>query len=143
MEPMTLAPSSLVSVTDVSVPPMTDARIGAIGLTPAAPEAGVRVTVAGGAGAELAELREGPEDVAELTGPGDVVVGCDDVARRPEADVQAASARIAAVAAATHRAPAATAPSEATTAHADGAGRLIVAIRSAFWAQRHITIGSH
>jgi len=45
--------------------------------------------------------------------------------------VHAASANTATAAATAHRAPPATASSEATTTHADGVGHLIVTIRSA------------
>jgi hypothetical protein len=141
MAPVTAVPSALVRVTDVSVPPLTEARTGTIGLTPAEPEAGVRVTVAGGAAGVLAELP--PVDAAEPTGRDDVAVVLTEVEWCPAvADVHPASAQTAAVMATTRRAPAATVPSEVTTTHADGAGHFIVTIRSARSAQRHITIGS-
>jgi hypothetical protein len=129
MAPVTLVPSSLVRVTEVSVPQLTEARIGAIGLTAAAPEAGTRVTIAGGAAAVLAEVLD---DVAPRAGLDEVVVGPVEVDRCPVgAAVQAARAMTATVAAAAHPVPPATASSEATTTRADGAGPLIVTIRSA------------
>jgi hypothetical protein len=129
MAPVTLVPSSLVRVTEVSVPPLTEARIGAIGLTAAAPEAGTRVTIAGGAAAVLAEVLD---DVVPRAGLDEVVVGPVEVDRCPVGvAVQAARAMTATVAAAAHRVPPATASSEATTTRADGAGPLIVTIRSA------------
>jgi hypothetical protein len=115
MVPVTLVPSSLVRVTEVSVPPRTEARIVAIGLTAAAPEAGTRVTIAGGAAAVLAELLD---DVAPRAGLDEFVVGPVEVDRCPGGvAVHAASAKTATVA--------------ATTTRADGAGPLIVTIRSA------------
>ena len=87
----------MVRVTDVSVPPLTVARIGAIGLTPAAPDAGTSVTIAGAVVAELLELLD------EVGPPA----GLDVVAVEPaEVDpcpvglaVQAASAKTATAAA--------------------------------------------
>ena len=127
--PITLVPASLVRVTDVSVPPLTEALIGAIGLTPAVPEAGSRVTSAGAGAAELLD------DVAPapLAGLEEVAVGLVEVDCCPVdlVAVHAASANTATAAATAHRTPPATASSEATTTHADGVGRLIVTIRSA------------
>ena len=119
----------MVRVTDVSVPPLTEALIGAIGLTPAVPDAGSRVTRAGAGAAELLD------DVAPppLAGRDEVAVGLVEVDRCPVdlVAVHAASANTATAAATAHRAPPATASSEATTTHADGVGHLIVTIRSA------------
>jgi hypothetical protein len=92
------------------------------------PEAGTRVTIAGAGNA--AELLG---DVAPLAGLDEVAAGLVEVDRCPvdlEA-VHAASANTATAAATAHRAPPATASSEATTTHAGGAGHLIVTIRSA------------
>jgi hypothetical protein len=117
----------LVRVTDVSVPPLTEALIGAIGLTPAVPEAGSRVTSAGAGAVELLD------DVAPLAGLDEVAVGLVEVDCCPVdlVAVHAASANTATAAATAHRTPPATASSEATTTHADGVGHLIVTIRSA------------
>ena len=94
------------------------------------PDAGTRVTIAGAAAAELLG------DDAPLAGLDEIAVGLVEVDGCPVdlVAVHPASAKTATAAATAHRAPPVTASSEATTTHADGAGHLIVTIRSALTA---------